>query len=427
MQLTIHSVKKIMGNICIPGDKSISHRALILGALANGNTRILNLSPGKDVYSTIECLSQMGVRIQKAGPLTVIQGNGLNSLKKPAHHLNAGNSGTTMRLLSGILAAQPFSSTLTGDQSLCKRPMRRIIEPLRHMGAEIVTEDNYIAPLSFYGRALTPIHYDSPIASAQVKSCVLLAGLFSSGQTSFTEPALSRDHTELMLSSFGVPIQRRNGQIGIRGPTALKSCLIDVPGDISSSAFLLIASALLPDSQLTLKNIGINPTRAGILTTIRAMGAQVQTNNECVINGEPRADLSISGSTLYGVTLEGNIIPRLIDEIPILAVAATQANGDTIIRDAGELRYKETDRIQAVSENLKAMGAQINIREDGFIIKGPQKLHGTKIHCHGDHRIAMSFAVAGLVAEGETVIEDWECADISFPGFFQLLRDISYA
>jgi 3-phosphoshikimate 1-carboxyvinyltransferase len=423
---TITPVSNMEGSIVLPGDKSISHRALIFASLADGKSQIHNLSQGKDVMSSKQCLSAMGVEIKWDGSDTVVYGMGLHSLKKPVHRLDAGNSGTTMRLLSGLLAAQTFESTLTGDASLQKRPMERIVTPLRLMGARIEPKEGLLAPLSFKGsRLLNPIDYDSPVASAQVKSCVLLAGLFADGQTSVLEPSLSRDHTERMLPCFQIPVKNTRGRIVVRGPAQLHPSRIDVPGDISSAAFFLVAGALIPKSRITLKNIGVNPTRTGILDVLKSMGADIIISNEIVLNGEPRADIHISGRSLKSFSLENDLVPKLIDEIPVLAIAATQAYGNSLIKHAEELRYKETDRIHAISDNLKAMGISFEELKDGFVIPGPQKLKGAEINTYGDHRIAMAFAVAGLFAKGKTLIQDAQCVDISFPDFFDLLQGLA--
>lgn len=409
------------GPVQIPGDKSVSHRALMLSALGEGSSTILNILDGEDVRSTAECLENLGVSIDWHNRDVLVEGVGLHGLKQPNNDLDAGNSGTTIRLLSGILAAQPFVSTMTGDASLKKRPMSRIIRPLEAMGISIRSSDG-CAPLVIQGQEPTAIHYHSPVASAQIKSCVLLAGLFADGMTTVTEPAKSRDHTERILPCFGVPVHSDGLSVSVSGPAQLKGTTIQVPGDISSAAFFLVAGSIVPESEIVLKNCGINPSRTGILDILTGMGANLNLEQHRIENGEPIADIRVTSSQLKGTVIEGDMIPRVIDEIPILAVAATRAQGETIVRDAAELRVKETDRIDAVVTNLRAMGVQIEAMNDGFRINGPQDLNGTNLDSFNDHRIAMAFAVAGLVARGETIIEKAECVDISYPGYFEVLE-----
>ncbi len=421
MEKTVEKARRLAGRIDVPGDKSVSHRALLFGAIAGGKTRIENLSGGGDVRSTRTCLEALGVLISEEKGTVLVSGRGADGLRKPAGVLDAGNSGTTLRLLSGILAGRPFESVITGDDSLKKRPMKRIIDPLVEMGAKITSGEGGRAPLTIKGGKLRPIAFRSPVPSAQVKSCVLLAGLSARGETSVEEPALSRDHTERMLGSFGVDVRREGLRVSVRGPVSLKACDIRVPGDISSAAFFLAAGSLVRDSELILPGVGVNPTRAGILDVIRMMGGRVCLSNAYESGGEPIADMEVEASDLKAVMIEGEMIPRVIDEIPVIAVMASQAHGTTVIRDAGELRYKETDRIRAVSENLRRMGAEVEEKEDGMIVHGPQSLKGAVIDSFGDHRIAMAFAVAGLAASGVTVIRDAGCVEISFPGFFEKL------
>ncbi|MBN1892919.1 3-phosphoshikimate 1-carboxyvinyltransferase, partial [bacterium] len=420
MDRIIRPVRKLTGETAVPGDKSISHRALILGALSRGKTEIFHLSPGQDVACTRQCLRDLGIAVEDRQGKVLVEGYGLHGFQKPGKILYAGNSGTTLRLLSGILSAQPFSSVLTGDESLRSRPMARILEPLSAMGARISAAAGKRAPLSIEGTTLQPVDYQSPVASAQVKSCVLLAGLYADGVTSVTEPSLSRDHTERMLPVFGVPVQRTGLTVSVKGPSILKNASIDIPGDLSSAAFLMTAAALLPDSEIVIRNAGVNPTRTGILTVLKAMGCRIEAMNGRTDGGEPRADLHVRGGALKAVEISGGLIPSVIDEIPVLAVAAAAAEGTTVIRNASELRVKETDRIKAVADNLAAMGAGVQMLPDGLIINGPRKLHGAKLPSFGDHRIAMAFAVAGLAADSPTTIQDAGCVDISFPGFFDL-------
>jgi 3-phosphoshikimate 1-carboxyvinyltransferase len=426
MNHIIHKIESIKGTLHVPGDKSISHRALLLGALAEGTTEITNLSNGQDVLNTLSCLRKMGIQINQKGKLTEIQGKGLCGFRQSHQILDAGNSGTTMRLLSGILAAQSYTSIITGDHSLRKRPMNRIIQPLKQMGAAIDTEKGGYPPLKIQGNRLHPLSYASPVASAQVKSCILLAGLHVKGITSVTEPQQSRDHTERMLPCFGVPVKKKDLTVSITGPSVPKAASIDVPGDISSASFYIIAATLIHHSKLKLLNIGVNPTRTGLMDVLKQMGTDILQSNISETNNEPRADLTITHTKLHGIKIDNHIIPLLIDEIPILAVAATQADGTTTIHGAKELRVKESDRIHAIEMNLKAMGIQIKTVEDGFSITGPQPLKGASIESFNDHRIAMAFAVAGLLADGQTVIQNSECVEISYPGFFDTLKSISH-
>lgn len=420
----MHPVASLQGNVELPGDKSISHRALILGAISDGPCRVSGLSMAADVQSTALCLRTLGVKVNKAKDGAIVHGVGMEGLQAPKKTLDAGNSGTTIRLLSGILAAQHFTSVITGDESLRKRPMRRIIEPLDLMGARIDSHD-YKAPLTIRGGALRAIDFASPIASAQVKSCILLAGLFARGVTRVTEPHHSRDHTELMLHDMGANIRSSEAMAAVVGPTTLKSCDIDVPADISAAAFFLVAGALLHDSKLVMHNVGTNPSRTGILDALTSMGANFQLTDQIEKNNEPRATITVQSSKLTATTLGGAMIPRIIDEVPILAVAATQAHGVTTIKDARELRVKESDRLTAIAENLTKMGAKVREKEDGLIITGPTPLKGAILDSYGDHRIAMAFSIAALIADGETVIENAECVDISFPSFYETLETIS--
>ncbi len=421
---TLHRISSLNGELLLPGDKSISHRALMLGALADGDCRITGLSDAADVESTAACLSALGVRIERKGAEAVVHGLGMNGLKAPATILDAGNSGTTIRLLSGILAAQPFTSTITGDESLRSRPMRRIIEPLELMGATIESNDHK-APLTIHGSRLHAVDYASPVSSAQVKSCLLFAGLFAQGVTRVTEPHPSRDHSERMLQDMGVTVRVSEALTALKGPAVVHARDIDVPVDLSSAAFFIVAAALLPGSELVLPNIGVNPSRTGILDALALMGAKVTLDEVKEINREPRARVIAGHAPLKGVTLGGAMIPRIIDEIPILAVAATQAQSVTTIRDAAELRVKESDRLAAVAQNLTRMGAKVRELKDGLVITGPVRLKGAEIDSFGDHRIAMAFAVAALIADGETVIRNVDCVAVSFPAFFKQLEAVT--
>ncbi|NJO80767.1 MAG: 3-phosphoshikimate 1-carboxyvinyltransferase [Cyanobacteria bacterium RM1_2_2] len=416
----------VRGRICVPGDKSISHRALMLGAMATGETQIQGLLLGEDPRSTAACFRAMGAIISELNSdLVTVQGIGLGQLREPVDVLDAGNSGTTMRLMLGLLASQPRRFfTVTGDASLRSRPMSRVIHPLQQMGAQIWCRSGGYAPLAVQGQSLKPIHFRSPIASAQVKSCILLAGLLTEGQTTVTEPALSRDHSERMLRAFGaeVSVDPETCSATVTGMAPLHGQTVIVPGDISSAAFWLVAGAIVPDSELVIENVGVNPTRTGILEALTLMGADIQRQNEREVAGEPVADLRVRSSLLKACTISGDIIPRLIDEIPILAVAATVAQGTTVIRDAAELRVKESDRLAVMATQLNRMGANVTELPDGLEITGGTPLTGTEVDSHTDHRIAMSLAVAALIARGPTTIQRAEAAAISYPDFTATLQ-----
>lgn len=413
--------KNLKGKLTVPGDKSISHRAVMFGALAEGLTEVEGFLPGADCLSTIDCFRRMGILVEEQGKeRLLIHGRGLHGLKKPQDILDAGNSGTTTRLISGILSGQDFETTLTGDASIQKRPMGRIIEPLTLMGASIESlKGNGCAPLRIQGRPLHGIHYTTKVASAQVKSAILLAGLYGDGPTSVTEPALSRNHTELMLRSFGASVETDGTTASIKPQPRLTGQKVCVPGDISSAAYFLAAGCITPGSELLIQNVGVNPTRDGILRVLKRMGADVAVFPADNSDGEPVADLLVKTSRLQGCILEGDLIPALIDEIPVIAVMACFAEGRTVIRDAAELKVKESNRIDVMVKNLSAMGAHITATEDGMIIEGGYPLHGAVIDSRLDHRIAMSFAIAGLNADGETKILSAECVNISYPGFYR--------
>jgi len=408
----------IKGTIRIASDKSISHRALMISSVSHGISRIKNILRSDDCISTMNCLKNLGVEIYEKDGELFVHGTGLK-LKKPSSALDAGNSGTTVRLLAGILAGQDFATEIYGDESLSKRPMKRIVDPLERMGANISTQDGYL-PIQINGNKLKPINYLSRISSAQVKSCVLLAGMYAKGNTNYTEPEKSRDHTERMLINFGAQITEFENTISIKGEAALHSSDIFVPGDISSAAFFIVAALLLKDSELKIENVGINPTRIGILSVLGRMCGNVIVENKRIVSGEPIADIIVKSSQLKATNIIFREIPMLIDEIPIIAVAATHANGITKITGAGELRVKETDRLKAITTELKKMGADIQELEDGLIIKGPTGLKGATVDSYKDHRIAMSLAVASLVAKGYTEIKDRDCVKISFPDFWEL-------
>ena len=409
----------LRGEVTIPGDKSISHRSVMFGALADGLTEIHGFLQGADCLSTISCFSKMGISIENQGETVLVHGRGLHGLTAPDSVLDCGNSGTTTRLISGILSAQKFDTTLTGDASIQKRPMKRIIDPLSQMGAKIESVNgNGCAPLHITGSPLHGIHYNSPVASAQVKSSILLAGLYADGETRVTEPYISRDHSERMLSAFGADIHTEGTTAILQPAKQLYGQKIQVPGDISSAAFFIAAGLIVPDSEILIENTGINPTRAGILKVCEDMGGDITLLNERTEGGEKIADILVRTSKLHGTTIEGDIIPTLIDEIPVIAVMAAVAEGTTVIKDAAELKVKETDRIETVTDNLKAMGADVTPTDDGMIIHGGNPLHGTSIHTLLDHRIAMAFSIAALVAEGNTKILDSKCVDVSYPTFY---------
>ena len=424
------SGQALHGRIRVPGDKSISHRSLMLGALAEGETIIYGLLLGEDPRSTAECFRAMGATISELNAEEVrVEGIGLGNLQEPEDVLNTGNSGTTTRLMLGILASHPGKFfTVTGDRSIRSRPMSRVVKPLQQMGAQIWgRNENALAPLAIKGQALKPIHYHSPIASAQVKSCILLAGLMTEGQTTVTEPALSRDHSERMLRAFGaeLSIDPETHSVTITGQARLEGQTVIVPGDISSAAFWLVAGAIVPGSDLTIENVGVNPTRTGVLEALAQMGADITLENQRQVAGEPVADLRVRHSKLKACTIAGDLIPRLIDEIPILAVAATFAEGTTVIRDAEELRVKESDRITITATQLNLMGASITELPDGMEIVGGKSLIGAEVDSHTDHRIAMSLAIAALNATGTTTIHGAEAAAISYPNFTATLQQVS--
>ena len=416
------------GELAVPGDKSISHRSIMLGALAKGTTRVENFLQGADCLSTIDCFRAMGISIENHADQNqvLIHGRGLHGLTAPGSVLDCGNSGTTTRLISGILAAQPFTSELTGDASIRKRPMGRIITPLTAMGADISSiNGNGCAPLRIRGQRLTGIHYQSPVASAQVKSSVLLAGLYADGTTTVTEPYLSRNHTERMLEGFGAKMTCDGTSASLTPPRELFAQEFAVPGDISSAAYFITAAALIPGSELLIRNVGVNPTRDGILRVYRDMGADISLLNERTVSGEPVADLLIRGSLLHGTAIGGSVIPSLIDELPIIAVAACFAEGETVISDAAELKVKESNRIAVMTEGLSAMGADVTETEDGMIIRGGHPLKAAVIDSCLDHRIAMSFTIAGLLCGEMPDIRGGDCVKISYPNFYEDLKRVA--
>ena len=420
------NLSSLQGEISIPGDKSISHRAVMFGAMAEGKTTINHFLAGEDCLSTISCFEKMGVSIKREDEYVEVEGKGIEGLSEPTSILDVGNSGTTTRLMLGILAGVPFHTSLIGDESIAKRPMSRVTVPLRSMGAKIDgREHGQYTPLSTRGGALNAIHYHSPVASAQVKSAILLAGLHAEGTTKVTEPFTSRDHTERMLRAFGVDVEVDGTTVSIEGGQSLRGTDVYVPGDISSAAFFLVAGAIVPNSRIVLKNVGLNPTRTGIIDVLQQMGARLTISNERIQNGEPIGDLTIETSQLKGIEIGGDLIPRLIDEIPVIALLATQANGKTVIKDAEELKVKETNRIDTVATELSKLGASVTPTADGLIIEGKTALQSGEVDSYGDHRIGMMLAVAAAIATGEVTLMRSEAIHVSYPTFFEDLDKLS--
>ena len=413
--MVIQKIKKAVGQIKVPGDKSISHRAVMLGSLASGVTEISGFLKGADCLSTIDCFRKMGIDIDINGENVTVHGNGLRGLKKPDEMLYTGNSGTTTRLLCGILAGQNFDTSITGDASIQKRPMGRVVQPLSMMGAKI---ENEYCPLYITGTKLHGIDYKMPVASAQVKTAIILAGLYADGETVIHEIEKSRDHTELMLSAMGADLTVDNLDITVKPTNDLTAVNVDVPSDISSAAFFLVLGAIMPNSQITVTNVGINPTRTGIIDVLKDMGADITLENVHTSAGETVADITVRSSSLKGTTVGGDIIPRLIDELPIIAVAAVFANGQTVIKDAQELKVKETNRIRAVVDEFNKCGIDITETDDGMIINGGKSIHGADFKTYGDHRMAMSLTVLAQLADGESTLDDSDCACVSYPTFF---------
>ena len=413
--MVIQKIKKAVGQIKVPGDKSISHRAVMLGSLANGVTEISGFLKGADCLSTIDCFRKMGIDIDINGENVTVHGNGLRGLKKPDEMLYTGNSGTTTRLLCGILAGQNFDTSITGDASIQKRPMGRVVQPLSMMGAKI---ENEYCPLYITGTKLHGIDYKMPVASAQVKTAIILAGLYADGETVIHEIEKSRDHTELMLSAMGADLTVDNLDITVKPTNDLTAVNVDVPGDISSAAFFLVLGAIMQNSKITVTNVGINPTRTGIINVLKDMGADITLENVHTSAGETVADITVRSSSLKGTTVGGDIIPRLIDELPIIAVAAVFADGQTVIKDAQELKVKETNRIRAVVDEFNKCGIAITETDDGMIINGGKSIHGADFKTYGDHRMAMSLTVLAQLADGESTLDDSDCACVSYPTFF---------
>ncbi|MGI6468925.1 MAG: 3-phosphoshikimate 1-carboxyvinyltransferase [Syntrophomonadaceae bacterium] len=426
MELRLSPCKALRGEITVSADKSISHRALIFSSLARGKSRVQNFLQAQDTCATLRCLGRLGVDIKSEKPGLIISGTGWEGLKEADDVLDCGNSGTTMRLLAGLLAGRPFLSILSGDDSLHRRPMQRVMEPLRMMGAAVYARQDGRAPLVIMGKQLRGIEYRLPVASAQLKTALLLAGLQAEGQTVLSEPQPSRDHSERMLSAMGADLILTSDSITLNPGRLLEPQDFVVPGDISSAAYFMVAASLIPGSELLIKGVGVNPTRTGIIEVLRRMGADIVLEHQQVVGGEPVADVLVRSAALHGTSVGGSIIPRMIDEVPILAVAMAAADGESRIDDAGELRVKESDRLAAISTQLNKMGACVEELPQGLLITGkPQHLRGAEVHSLGDHRIAMSLAVAALVARGETLLKGAEAVDISFPRFWQLLESLT--
>ncbi|MEY2192270.1 3-phosphoshikimate 1-carboxyvinyltransferase [Neobacillus sp. BF23-41] len=419
------NINGLNGKITIPGDKSISHRSVMFGSIAYGETKVTNFLPGEDCLSTISCFRKLGVTIEESDNQLRIIGKGFEGLTEPTEVLDVGNSGTTIRLLMGILAGRPFFSSLVGDESIGKRPMTRVTNPLSEIGARIDgRKDGSFTPISIRGGGLKPVNYHLPVASAQVKSALILAGLQAEGQSIIIEPEETRDHTERMIKKFGGEIHKDNQKIMVKGGQKLTATSIHVPGDISSAAFFLVAGAVIPDSEIVLKNVGLNPTRTGIIEVMKKMGADLEIVQNEETPFEPFGDLIIKTSSLKGTVIEGDLIPKLIDEIPIIALLATQAEGTTIIKDAEELKVKETNRIDTVVNELKKLGAKIEATEDGMIIYGKSVLSGGTVSSHGDHRIGMMLAIAALLCENEAELVNPEAISVSYPNFFAHLNSL---
>jgi 3-phosphoshikimate 1-carboxyvinyltransferase len=421
----IKPAKEVSGSIQLPGDKSISHRYALLGAIAEGPSEIHFFSSSSDCQSTLACLGKLGVSIERKDNVVTIKGVGVRGLRPPREVLDAGNSGSTMRMLAGILAGQPFRSILSGDASLSRRPMQRVIDPLTRMGAHIQSAEGGRPPLEIEGGTLQPIRYALPVPSAQVKSAVLFAGLYGEGETEVVEQIPTRDHTEIALEQMGVEIGRHGQTISLRGPARLEGKTAHIPGDISSAAFFLAAALLVPDSNLVIQNVGLNPTRTAILDVLASMGGDIRVLNVEMLHGELIGDVRVGSSRLEGGEIPPGLIPRLIDELPVLAVVGTQTEKGLSFLGARELRVKESDRLASIAENLRRMGAEVEELSDGLRVAGRRALHGAEIDSHSDHRIAMAFAVGGLVAQGTTLIRGSDCVDVSFPGFFDELARVT--
>jgi 3-phosphoshikimate 1-carboxyvinyltransferase len=424
--ITIKPAVSVKGEITVPGDKSISHRSIMLGAIANGTTSVRGFLRGGDNMATMGAFRSMGVQIDDDGETVVIHGKGLHGLNEPGDVIDCGNSGTTIRLITGLLAGQSFFSVVTGDQYLRKRPMKRVVEPLTRMGARILGRNQGgLAPLAISGGSLNAIGFESPVSSAQVKSAIMLAGLYADGETSVREPSLSRDHSERMFRLFGASLETFDSGVTVKGGVELQGQDITVPGDISSATFFMVAALITPGSELLIRNVGVNPTRTGAIDILRAMGGDIQLLNQRELSGEPVADILVRSSRLKGCTIAGSVVPRAIDEFPVICVAAACAEGVTTVRDARELRVKETDRIKAMATNLRSLGVTVEECDDGMTVTGVERLSGGSVESFGDHRIAMSLAVAALVSTDGITIADTGCVSTSFPTFFPLLDKVA--
>lgn len=424
--ITIQPAASVRGEITVPGDKSISHRSIMLGAIANGVTTVRGFLRGEDNLSTMHAFRAMGVEIHDDGETIRITGRGLHGLKEPGDVLDCGNSGTTIRLITGLLSGQSFFSVVTGDQYLRKRPMKRVVEPLSRMGARISGRSGgTLAPLAINGGSLKGIDYRSPVSSAQIKSSIMLAGLYADGETTVSEPSLSRDHSERMFGLFGASLARNNDGVTVRGGVELTARDVTVPGDISSAAFFIVAALITPHSELLIKNVGVNPSRTGVIDILQAMGGDIRLQDQRDVSGEPVADILVRSSRLKGIAIAGDVVPRAIDEFPAVCIAAARAEGVTTIRDARELRVKETDRITAMAVNLGKLGVTVVETEDGMDINGSDRLLGGTVDSSGDHRIAMSMSIAALVAAGAITVTDITCVATSFPTFFPLLEKVA--
>ncbi|MBK5276630.1 MAG: 3-phosphoshikimate 1-carboxyvinyltransferase [Desulfuromonadales bacterium] len=424
--ITIKPAASVKGEITVPGDKSISHRSIMLGAIANGTTSVRGFLRGGDNMATMGAFRAMGVDISDDGETVMIQGKGLHGLSEPTDVIDCGNSGTTIRLITGLLAGQSFFSVVTGDQYLRKRPMKRVVEPLTRMGAHILGRNQgSLAPLAISGGALNAIGYETPVSSAQIKSAIMLAGLYADGETSVREPSLSRDHSERMFRLFGASLEVFNNGVTVRGGIELQGQDIIVPGDISSATFFIVAALITPGSELLIRNVGVNPTRTGALDILRSMGGDITLQDQREVSGEPVADILVRSSHLKGCAIAGSVVPRAIDEFPAICVAAACAEGVTTIREAKELRVKETDRIAAMATNLRALGVPVEECDDGMTVTGVERLSGGTVNSFGDHRIAMSLSVAALVSAGGITIADTECVSTSFPTFYPLLEKVA--
>ncbi len=425
----ISPARGLHGVLTVPGDKSVSHRYAMLTAIAEGESRIYNYSTGADCQSTLSCMQALGISHQfleeDGRNVLIVRGKGIHGLREPSSDLDAGNSGSTIRMLSGILAAQPFTTRIAGDSSLAKRPMRRIMSPLAEMGAQIAAADGQYPPLSITGAPLHGIDYPLPVASAQVKSCILLAGLYADGETVVREPVTTRDHTEIALRELGAEIALAPRCVRLRGGATLSGKTLRVPGDISSAAFFIVAALIVPDSDIIITNVGLNPTRTVLLDLLRGMGANIKLLSLEQVNGELIGNLQIKSSRLRGGVIEGSITAAVIDEIPVLSILGATSDEGLIVKDAAELRVKETDRIDAIAENLRRMGARVDTSETGIEIPGGQRLHAAEIESLGDHRIAMAFSIAALIADGTSTIQESEAAAVSFPEFYSTVRQIA--